>query len=136
MDKPELCHVVAKYHLHDGNPLQFYNTPIYLCAKDYVRDPKNFTRTLSDSIFVQYSMDRYNYYADEYAKELGRRIRHIVDSINKHGYSKGKYKNKLICVIKKSSKHYVLISGKHRAAACLALKIKKITCNLYEDLKR
>lgn len=126
---------VEKYHKHDGNPLLFYNTPIYIFAKDYVDNGKKFLRRLDSSAFVLCSMERYNHYVEKYKTDLAKRIMKIVDSIRKHGYSTGKYKGKLIGVVQRKTDGYVLISGKHRAAACLALGIKKLKCNLYRNVK-
>jgi len=127
--------LVEKYHRHDGDPWLFYNTPIYLFAKEYVDDKKNFVKNLDRSFFVLCSMKRYNYYEEKYKKELAKRIMKIVDSIKKNGYAKGKYKHDLIGIIKREIKGYSLISGKHRAAACLALGMKIIKCNLYKKIK-
>ena len=133
VNKPSLSHFVEKYHLKNGDPLLFYNTPIYLFAKSCVDDPKAFARDAGDSSFVQCSMERYNVHTKEYLDELVERMASIVNSIKKHGYAKGKFKNKLIGVVKNGSR-YELISGKHRAAACLSLGIKKVKCNLYKDI--
>jgi len=133
--KSPLDKLVKKYHLHDGNPWLFYNTPIYLFAKDYVANKKGFKNRAMKAPFVQYSMERYNVYTEQYKNNLIQRVISIVKSIKKHRYAKGKYRNKLICVIKRKDGGYELISGKHRAAACLALGMDAIKCNLYKKVK-
>jgi hypothetical protein len=132
--KSSLLSYVKKYHTKDGNPWLFYNGPIYLFAKDYVDNGKEFTSRASESAFVKCSMERYSVYTKKYERELVSRIMNAVDSVRKYGYSKGKFKGKLIGVIRRQQGGYELISGKHRAAACLALGMRKIICKLYRKV--
>ncbi len=133
--KPGLKVFVEKYNRQDGNPLLFYNTPIYLFAKDYVDNQRGFAARASESRFVKYSMERYNVYTKKYEIELVDRIVSIVKSVRKHRYAKGKFRDKLICVIPRKGGGYELISGKHRAAACLAIGMNRIKCNVYQQVK-
>lgn len=134
--KSSLDKFVKKYHRHEGDPLLFYNTPIYLFAKDYIDNKQGFAERARKSPFVQCSMERYNVYTKKYEKELVSRMMNIVRSIRKYRYSRGKFRNKLICVVIKKGGGYELISGKHRAAACLALGMEIIKCNLYKQIRR
>lgn len=133
VDKDEMKPLIEKYHSDNGDPLLFTNSPICSFAESYFRDKVNFTKTTVKHPFILYSFERYGTHTDAYRKELQDRIISIVNSVEKYGYAKGKYSDKIVCVCVRKDGGYYLISGKHRAAACVAVGMKKIKCNVYKE---
>ena len=143
--KPSLVLYYEKYFCHEGNPLLWINTPICKFAVDYVKKGKKVFHNLDDCDFIKYEYERYSdapaVKNDTHKTKAAHRVIKIIESIRKHGYAEGKFKHQkyLINVIKgfkspygDDSHGYTLWTRKHRAAACVALGMKKITVKVYK----
>tara|TARA_Y100000310_G_scaffold328912_1_gene397828 strand:- start:577 stop:1053 length:477 start_codon:yes stop_codon:yes gene_type:complete len=137
--KPRLEYFYKTYFRKKGNLLWIGNIPHAIFAEDYLKQGKRILKHLDSHIFIQYEYDRYKdeqtVIDDTHKYAAANRIIEIVDSINIHGYGKGKYKHSrhLITVTEGFSSPYgsdengyTLKSRKHRASVVAALGLKKI----------
>lgn len=140
--KPQLENLVLKYHrIDNGHPMLFVNTPIAMFANKYVKIGEDIWDVYKTEPFVLENCEFYNCYDDKYKIEMCKRLIKVVDSVKKRGYLGGKYKNNFIglCIGVNPKfgavNGYELISGKHRAAAGLAIGMKKMKCRIYKEVR-
>jgi len=131
------------FHWEADNPLWFYNTPIFLFAQEYAKIRRSILDHIQETAFIQYIFERYKVPSKKkkaVALENATRLMNLFDSIKKHGYAKGKFDKPsfLINIIRGSKSPYLmdksvytLYTHKHRAAACLALGMKRIRVKVY-----
>jgi hypothetical protein len=141
--KPHLKAIYEKYHRHDGNPMLWKNTPLTIFSSEYLRLGKNILKVLDEQPFIRCEYERYfnneNVKNDTHKYIAAQRVMDIVDSIQEHGYLLGKYKKRkgsfkykirvrkgFVSPYGSDPNGYSLVSRKHRAAACVALGMKKV----------
>ena len=137
--KKSLDSYYEKYFRHEGNPLLWINTPICRFAIDFVTKGTSVLNYLDDHDFIKYEYDRYcdaeSVKNDTHKLVAAQRVIDIIESIRKHGYARGQYNHPryLINVTKgfespygDDPDGYTLWTRKHRAAACIALGMKKM----------
>lgn len=138
---PQWHHLVKTYF--KDSSLLFRNSPICDCAMICLQCGDESIVIAKDIVFVKYQVALYTEAGelkeqdiDQYKINLIRRLLKTVTSIKKHGYAKGKYKDRLVCVLESGPSKYEIISGKHRAAAIIAMGNKRMLCNVYREIKK
>jgi len=136
---------LKKYYGKEEPILWFGNHPISIFARDYVEQGNKILDNLDNHVFILYEYERYKDSVfvknDTHKYIASKRIINIVDSIKRHGYCGGKYKNprymiNVTCGFSspygKDKEGYTLHARKHRAAACLALGVNNVNVKVFK----
>lgn len=137
--KPHLEYYIQKYHDNNGDPVLFTNSTIAMFAKKYANIGTKIWDTYQEEPFVRENCEYYKCFDKPYMIRICKRIISVTDSIKSIGYLGGKHKKNLIGLVARTNDMgkvdgFNLISGKHRAAGCIANGMKKIKCNIYEEV--